>query len=65
MSSQIQAPATFFTGSRLAPGVNPIIVVSLAIMLGCAARPAVLFAGADATDAAWTKTNASASESAR
>lgn len=65
MSSQIQARATFFTGSRLASGVNLIIVVSLAIVLGCAARPAAPFAGADATDAAWTKTSASVSEAAR
>jgi len=65
MSSHIQARATFFTGSRLTPGVNLIIVVSLAIVFTCAARPAVPFAGADAADAAWTKTSASASESAR
>jgi hypothetical protein len=65
MSSHIQARATFFTGSRLAPGVNLIIVISLAIVLWCAARPAVPFAGADATDAAWTKTSASVAESAR
>ncbi len=65
MSSHIQARASFFTGSRLAPGVNLIIVVSLAIVLPGAARPAVPFAGADAADAAWTKTSASASESAR
>ncbi len=90
MSSHHHARATFFTGSRLAPGVNLIIVISLAIVLpGCAARPAVPFAGADPADAAsptpatrlrtigffagerpaepapWTKTSASASESAR
>jgi hypothetical protein len=65
MYSHIKARATFFTGSRLAPGVNLIIVVSLAIVLPRAARPAVPFARADAAGAAWTKTSASASESAR
>jgi hypothetical protein len=65
MSSQFQARATFFTGSRRASGGSLIIVVSLAIVFGCAARLAVPFAGADASDAAWTKTSSSTSESAR
>jgi|GEM_PF-6846245 hypothetical protein len=51
MSSHHQARATFFTGSRLAPGVNLIIFVSLAIVL-CAARPAAPFAGVDAAGGA-------------
>jgi hypothetical protein len=67
MSSHHQARATFFTGSRLAPGVNLIIVISLAIVLPArAARPAAPFAGErPASPAPWTKTGASASESAR
>jgi hypothetical protein len=90
MSSHHQARATFFAGSRRAPDINILIVVSLAIVLqGCAVRPAIPFAGADPADAAapiaatrvraagfvanerpsnaapWTKTSASASESAR
>lgn len=66
MSSHHQARASFFSGSRRPPGVNPILVVSLAIVLPRrAARPAIPFAGADPADAAWTKTSASASESAR
>jgi hypothetical protein len=53
MSSHHQARATSSTGSRLAPGVNLIIVISLAIALpGCAARPAVPFSGADPADPA-------------
>ncbi len=66
MSSHRQARATFLRGSRLAPGVNLIIVIPLAAVLpGRAARQAVPFAGADAADAAWTMTSASASESTR
>jgi hypothetical protein len=52
MSSHIQARATFFTGSRLAPSVNLVIVISLATVRPCGARPAAHFAGVYAAGAA-------------